>query len=117
MASKDFYYPLSIGIAIGVALSSLVLFSYHQNGGCTSDNDKLYSIPDQPKRFAKAKETNNRRVLDIDAFYHPTSVAGKTVLVTGKPHNLPWISSPSLHSLLFFSQEGIEASDERLLMN
>ena len=44
---------------------------------------KEYTIPDQPKRFAKAKVENNRRVLNIDEFYKPSLLAGKTVLVTG----------------------------------
>jgi len=44
---------------------------------------KDYTIPDQPKRFAKAKVENNRRVLNIDEFYKPSLLAGKTVLVTG----------------------------------
>lgn len=44
---------------------------------------KEYTIPDQPKRFAKAKEANNRRVLNIDEFYNPSLLSGKTVLVTG----------------------------------
>ena len=83
MSGRDFYYPLSIGIAIGVALTSMAMVSYHHHGGCVTDNEKLYTIADQPKRFAKAKETNNRRVLDIDAFYNPKYVEGKTVLVTG----------------------------------
>ena len=44
---------------------------------------KDYTIPDQPKRFAKAKVENNKRVLNIDEFYKPSLLAGKTVLVTG----------------------------------
>eukprot|EP01127_Copromyxa_protea_P022104 TRINITY_DN7797_c0_g1_i1.p2 TRINITY_DN7797_c0_g1~~TRINITY_DN7797_c0_g1_i1.p2 ORF type:complete len:271 (-),score=50.12 TRINITY_DN7797_c0_g1_i1:20-832(-) len=42
-----------------------------------------YSIPDQRKRFAIAKETKNVRVLDIDSVYDNKFVVGKTVLVTG----------------------------------
>lgn len=84
MSNKDFYLPLSIGIAVGVVVSSVLGFVYRNQGGCANDSEKLYSIPDQPKRFAKAKETNNRRVLDIEAFYNPKFVEGKVVLVTGK---------------------------------
>mmetsp|Transcript_20892 Transcript_20892/g.35409 ORF Transcript_20892/g.35409 Transcript_20892/m.35409 type:complete len:89 (+) Transcript_20892:72-338(+) len=44
---------------------------------------KEYTIPDQPLRFAKAKEANNPRVMDIDSIYKPEFVKGKTVLITG----------------------------------
>lgn len=44
---------------------------------------KDYTIPDQPARFAKAKVENNKRVLNIDEFYKPSLLSGKTVLVTG----------------------------------
>lgn len=42
-----------------------------------------YSIADQAARFAKAKETNDARVLDIDKYYDGTKFDGKNVLVTG----------------------------------
>ena len=41
------------------------------------------SIADQVARFAKAKETNNARVLDIDQFFDASQFKGKNVLVTG----------------------------------
>lgn len=41
------------------------------------------SIADQVERFAKAKETNNTRVLDIDQFFDASQFEGKNVLVTG----------------------------------
>ena len=42
-----------------------------------------YSIPDQPKRFALAKDNNNNRVLDINSFYKSDYLKGKNVLITG----------------------------------
>lgn len=42
-----------------------------------------YSTPDQPARFAKGKEENNQRMLNIDSLYDPSYVKGKTCLVTG----------------------------------
>jgi len=41
------------------------------------------SIADQTARFAKAKETNNTRVLDIDQYFDGSKFKGKNVLVTG----------------------------------
>eukprot|EP00584_Thalassiosira_punctigera_P004336 CAMPEP_0172533788 /NCGR_PEP_ID=MMETSP1067-20121228/6371_1 /TAXON_ID=265564 ORGANISM="Thalassiosira punctigera, Strain Tpunct2005C2" /NCGR_SAMPLE_ID=MMETSP1067 /ASSEMBLY_ACC=CAM_ASM_000444 /LENGTH=280 /DNA_ID=CAMNT_0013318479 /DNA_START=85 /DNA_END=927 /DNA_ORIENTATION=- len=41
------------------------------------------SIADQVARFAKAKETENTRVLDIDQYFDGSKFKGKTVLVTG----------------------------------
>jgi NAD(P)-dependent dehydrogenase (short-subunit alcohol dehydrogenase family) len=43
----------------------------------------VYTMADQVARFAKAKAEGNKRVLDIDAFYDPSKLAGKRVLVTG----------------------------------
>ena len=42
-----------------------------------------YSMPDQPARFAQAKKEGNKRMLDIDSFYDPSYVKGKTVVITG----------------------------------
>lgn len=42
-----------------------------------------YSLADQPARFAKAKAENNERMLNIDKFFNPSYLKGKTVLVTG----------------------------------
>ena len=42
-----------------------------------------YSMPDQPARFAQAKKEGNKRMLDVDSFYDPSYVKGKTVVITG----------------------------------
>jgi len=42
-----------------------------------------YTIADQPARFAKAKEENNPRVIDIDSMYDPSYLKGKRVAITG----------------------------------
>ena len=42
-----------------------------------------YTRADQVKRFAEAKAANRARVMDIDAVYDGSHVAGKRVLVTG----------------------------------
>lgn len=49
----------------------------------TSTSDEKYSIADQVKRFAHAKETNNQRYLDIDSVYNGGELSGKRILVTG----------------------------------
>jgi len=45
--------------------------------------DEGFTIPDQVKRFAQHKRTNNQRALDIDKFYDGKQLLGKRVLVTG----------------------------------
>lgn len=47
-----------------------------------------YSIADQPARFAKAKEENNQRYLDIDSVFDPTFLKGKRVAITGANRGL-----------------------------
>ena len=42
-----------------------------------------YSLADQVARFAKAKEENNERYLDISSVYDGGDLSGKRVLVTG----------------------------------
>ena len=42
-----------------------------------------YSMADQVARFAKAKEENNERFLNIDSVYDGGDLSGKRVLVTG----------------------------------
>jgi hypothetical protein len=37
-----------------------------------------FSIPNQPQRFARAKEVKNSRFLDIDSVYRPDYLKGKT---------------------------------------
>jgi len=49
----------------------------------TANTAVEYTIPDQPARFAKAKEENNARVLDIESMYNGSFFKGLRVLVTG----------------------------------
>lgn len=42
-----------------------------------------YSIPDQPARFARAKEENNERYLDISSVYDGSYLKGQRVAITG----------------------------------
>jgi len=42
-----------------------------------------YTIPDQPARFARAKEEKNERYLDIETVYDPAYLKGKRVAITG----------------------------------
>eukprot|EP00613_Pedinella_sp_CCMP2098_P050409 CAMPEP_0171818788 /NCGR_PEP_ID=MMETSP0992-20121227/1851_1 /TAXON_ID=483369 /ORGANISM="non described non described, Strain CCMP2098" /LENGTH=334 /DNA_ID=CAMNT_0012432997 /DNA_START=23 /DNA_END=1027 /DNA_ORIENTATION=- len=45
--------------------------------------DRVYSVPDQVARFARAKEEKNERYLDISSVYDGSAMRGKRVLVTG----------------------------------
>mmetsp|Transcript_15089 Transcript_15089/g.21929 ORF Transcript_15089/g.21929 Transcript_15089/m.21929 type:complete len:319 (+) Transcript_15089:64-1020(+) len=47
-----------------------------------SSSDR-YTIPDQPARFARAKEEKNERYLDIETVYNPAYLKGKRVAITG----------------------------------
>eukprot|EP01083_Nonionella_stella_P268247 906727_1 len=50
----------------------------------TSDSSSdRYTIPDQPARFARAKEEKNERYLDIETVYNPAYLKGKRVAITG----------------------------------
>lgn len=53
-----------------------------------SNNDVRYSIADQQARFAKAKEENNQRYLDITTVYDNSFLKGKRVAVTGANRGL-----------------------------
>lgn len=44
---------------------------------------ETYSIPDQPARFARAKEEKNERFLDISTVYDGSYLKGKRVAITG----------------------------------
>ena len=54
----------------------------------TMTDDKKYSIADQQARFAKAKEENNQRYLDITTVYDGSFLKGKRVAVTGANRGL-----------------------------
>jgi hypothetical protein len=75
--SKSFVFG---GVVVGLCAA---LFCYAHCGGCEKTCNKKYSIPNQPLRFAQAKEQNNSRMLDIDSVYKPDFVRGKVVVVTG----------------------------------
>eukprot|EP00605_Chrysophyceae_sp_TOSAG23-4_P000674 GSChrysophyteH1.ASY1.ANO1.758.1 assembled CDS len=44
---------------------------------------RKFTIANQPARFARAKAESNRRYLDLEKFYDPSSIKDKVVLVTG----------------------------------
>lgn len=44
---------------------------------------RVFSLPDQVKRFARAKEENNKRYLDISSVYDGSFLKGLRVLITG----------------------------------
>lgn len=72
--------PLVLG-GIAATLCALAsVYALQRKQGCKS---KVKSIPDQPLRFALAKQEGNKRMLDIDSVYNPSLLKGRTVLVTG----------------------------------
>lgn len=58
-------------------VSSTAMSAFDETRGGT------YSMADQVARFAKAKEENNQRYLDIESIYDGGDLSGKRVLVTG----------------------------------
>ena len=54
-----------------------------QKEGGSDKNTAIFSIADQPARFAKDKAAGNKRVLDIDSIFDGSQLKGKVVLVTG----------------------------------
>lgn len=70
------------GLLGGIASSSIVI---GQLAGpvAFADSAPVYSMPDQPARFAKAKKEKNDRFLHIEKMYNPKFLKGKVVLVTG----------------------------------
>jgi short chain dehydrogenase len=49
----------------------------------SSNEERVYSIPDQPARFARAQAEQNARYLDISSVYDGSFLKGKRVAVTG----------------------------------
>ena len=46
-------------------------------------SERVYTIADQPERFARAKAEGNQRYLDIDTVFDGSYLKGKRVMVTG----------------------------------
>jgi len=51
-------------------------------------NGVAYSIPDQVKRFATAKETNDTAYLDVTTVYDGSGLKGQKILITGAEQGL-----------------------------
>jgi hypothetical protein len=78
---------ISASLLVLPSTSFVVKFSFaraeSRSSLTMSSNEGQFSIPDQPARFARAKEENNRRYLDICSVYDPSYLKGKRVAVTG----------------------------------
>eukprot|EP00568_Trieres_chinensis_P000232 CAMPEP_0183307322 /NCGR_PEP_ID=MMETSP0160_2-20130417/17263_1 /TAXON_ID=2839 ORGANISM="Odontella Sinensis, Strain Grunow 1884" /NCGR_SAMPLE_ID=MMETSP0160_2 /ASSEMBLY_ACC=CAM_ASM_000250 /LENGTH=83 /DNA_ID=CAMNT_0025470883 /DNA_START=151 /DNA_END=398 /DNA_ORIENTATION=- len=55
-----------------------------------------HTIADQASRFARAKENNNERYLDISSVYDGAALSGKRVLVTGGNRGLGLVITKEL---------------------
>eukprot|EP00956_Cyclotella_meneghiniana_P032318 scaffold88214_cov64-Cyclotella_meneghiniana.AAC.1 len=64
------------------SITSTAMSAFDETRGGT------YSVADQVARFAKAKEDNNQRYLDIESVYDGGDLSGKRVLVTGGARGL-----------------------------
>jgi NAD(P)-dependent dehydrogenase (short-subunit alcohol dehydrogenase family) len=58
-------------------------FSRTHSTALNMSEERRYTIPDQPARFARAKAENNERYLNIDSVYDPSYIKGKRVAITG----------------------------------
>ena len=67
----------SVAAPTSTSTTALKMADFDETRGGT------YSIADQVARFAKAKEENNERYLDISTVYNGLDLSGKRVLVTG----------------------------------
>jgi NAD(P)-dependent dehydrogenase (short-subunit alcohol dehydrogenase family) len=65
------------------AFASATLSSAYQKMAPALSAAPVYTDPDQPARFAKAKEDKNERFLDITTVYDPAFLKGKRVAITG----------------------------------
>jgi len=63
-------------------LSRVTAFK-NRNESSLTMSDSRYTIPDQPARFARAKEEGNKRYLDIETVYDGSFLKGKRVAITG----------------------------------
>lgn len=68
--------------------SSTTTPSQHSLAMASSSSSERYSLPDQVARFARAKQENNIRYLDITAVYDPSFLQGKRVAITGANRGL-----------------------------
>lgn len=86
------FAPLSLLSVALVGLAALFRTITNQKSESSSIPDQfimaaaggeIYSMPDQPARFAKAKAENNERFLNIESVYDPAWIKGKRVGITG----------------------------------
>ena len=85
MASKSDSTTLFAAAAVGAVAGMLVmkLMAPSNNKDAATGGGRQFSTADQPARFAAQKAANDRRALDIDAFFDGARLKGKRVLVTG----------------------------------
>jgi NAD(P)-dependent dehydrogenase (short-subunit alcohol dehydrogenase family) len=76
------FLPMQM-VEISSTSSSTSAMSAPSDEGFDETRGGRYSIADQKRRFAHAKETNDSRYLDIDSVYNGGEISGKRILVTG----------------------------------
>lgn len=75
------YIPFSS--AFTFAPTTAFTTSKKQSSALNMSEERRYTIPDQPARFARAKAENNERYLNIESVYDPSYIKGKRVAITG----------------------------------
>lgn len=79
-------YAATSSISLATAfspISNTEVFSKRSSSILAMADEERFTIPDQPARFARAKEQKNERYLNIDSVYEGAYLKGKRVAITG----------------------------------
>lgn len=79
-------YAATSSISLATAFSPIInskVFSKRSSSILAMADEERFTIPDQPARFARAKEQKNERYLNIDSVYEGAYLKGKRVAITG----------------------------------
>lgn len=80
--SKRYTLPQVLGgVAAGALAGALAAVLVQKSRGASAA--KLFSLANQPERFAMQQATNDAVAMRIESVYEPSLLAGKRVLVTG----------------------------------
>mmetsp|Transcript_32207 Transcript_32207/g.48968 ORF Transcript_32207/g.48968 Transcript_32207/m.48968 type:complete len:326 (+) Transcript_32207:75-1052(+) len=89
--SSAFTIPMAASVRASSSILNMADFDETRGG--------TYSVADQVARFAKAKEENNKRYLDIGSVYDGAELSGKRVIITGGNRGLGFEIAKELVSI------------------